>query len=89
MVKNKTMKLVYLVQLLNNTDISPNQLFGISTRNEEIKPNISEPEIKTYSCQDCISKQKEIDALQKALEAKEELLQMYRDKKENCSKSSA
>lgn len=41
----------------------------------------TEPRITTYSCSDCISKQKEIDALRSALEAKEELLEMYRDKK--------
>lgn len=43
----------------------------------------SEPKITTYSCTDCIHKQKEIDALKAALEAKEELLEMYRDKKNN------
>ena len=33
-------------------------------------------------CQECISKQKEIDALKIALEAKEELLEMYRKRKD-------
>ncbi len=49
----------------------------------------ADPRVVTYSCKDCMSKQKEIDALKQALEAKEELLQMYREKKENCSTNSA
>lgn len=37
--------------------------------------------IKKIECQECISKQKEIDALKAAIEAKDELLELYRDKK--------
>ena len=37
-----------------------------------------------YSCTDCISKQNEIDALKRALDSTEELLEMYRGKKTKC-----
>lgn len=37
--------------------------------------------VNCTNCPECISKQKEIDALKKALDAKEELLEMYRGKK--------
>lgn len=38
--------------------------------------------VKMIHCTECISKQKEIDALKLALEAKEELLDIYRGKKD-------
>jgi hypothetical protein len=37
--------------------------------------------IKRIECLECIGKQKEIDALKSALDAKDELLEMYRGKK--------
>jgi hypothetical protein len=37
--------------------------------------------VNCTNCPECISKQKEIDALKKALDATEELLEMYRGKK--------
>ena len=40
--------------------------------------------ITNYSCTDCISKQNEIDALKRALDSTEELLEIYRAKKTNC-----
>lgn len=48
----------------------------------------TEPRLKKV-CKECISKQNEIDALKQALEAKEELLQMYREKKGHCDANSA
>ena len=49
---------------------------------KKVEPGKSnEPVYKYYECPECISKQKEIDALKQVIEAKEEALEMYRDKK--------
>lgn len=51
---------------------------------------VSEPyekyKIIRNDCQECISKEKQIEALTKALDAKDELLEMYR-KKENFTET--
>ena len=47
---------------------------------EESTPEVCSEKITVYSCKDCISKQHEIDALKMALEAKDELLDVYRNK---------
>jgi len=50
----------------------------------DTEPNTAkEPEIKYFSCPDCIEKQKEIDRLSEQLKDKNELLDFYRGKKEN------
>lgn len=41
--------------------------------------------ITRIDCPECISKKNEIDALKQALDAKEELLHMYRNKKKDVS----
>lgn len=53
------------------------------------KEIIEEAPKPTRVCKECLSKQNEIDALKQALEAKEELLQMYREKKGDCAANSA
>lgn len=83
MLKLKSMKLEYLVNLLNNTDITFEQLSGLSSKYKPVETKVDKVEEKTtvvttFSCPDCISKQREIDALNKALDAKEELLEKYR-----------
>ncbi len=78
MMDNQTMtvkKLEEIASILNK----PASYFFVKNETKETN-TVSEPSVKTYSCPDCIAKQKEIDALQKALDAKEELLNMYRDK---------
>ena len=37
----------------------------------------------TYNCQECLEKERTINALKEALDAKEELLKMYRENKKN------
>jgi hypothetical protein len=51
--------------------------------------SVSEPEIKYYSCPDCITKQQEIDRLNDQLKDKNELLDFYRGKKETSVADSA
>jgi len=76
-------KIKYVTQFLKNTKKSLNDLFP--NRNIPFSGNIidtvNEARITTYSCTDCINKQKEIDALKAALDAKDELLEIYRHKK--------
>lgn len=52
---------------------------------ESLRKKTEEPKIATDNCQDCISKQKEIDALRETLDAKEEILELLRGKRENQS----
>lgn len=52
-------------------------------QNESNDPGTPYNKVTSYSCPDCISKEKEINALKIALEAKEELLEHYRGKKES------
>jgi len=82
MIKKKTMKLKYLVNLANNSGESIDKFFTKSTKEQLYKnfDNVTEstePEIKYFSCPDCIKKQKEIDELleyrQKYIECLEEL----------------
>jgi len=53
----------------------------------KVGPQNSEnaPNIEMYTCPDCVIKQKEITFLKKELELKDELLSLYRDKKESSS----
>lgn len=64
------------------------EMFVQKNKNNMIEDVSENYNIKSYSCPDCISKQKEIDALNIALEAKEELLEFYRGKKESKSQAS-
>lgn len=89
----KTLRAEYLLNFLLNTGLSLHEFLDKnieSSKNENTTTNISaeeeqeskkqHPEQKKFTCNECVSKQKEIDALKKALEAKEELLEMYRDR---------
>lgn len=58
-------------------------------RNEEITDTENKNKYYQECCEKCLSREREIEALNKALEAKEELLQMYRSKKENLSSDCA
>ena len=49
----------------------------------------SKPPDKNSPCQECIEKQKEIDFLKKEIALKDELLDLYRNKKEKSSANSA
>jgi hypothetical protein len=93
MIKNKRMKLKYLINLINNAGITSDQIFRSSTKyqQEELVNQANDPKVTIYSCPNCISKQREIDALNKALEAKDELLEKYRgdEKREKNLKDSA
>lgn len=61
--------------------VSINSLFDDKDISNEIMEEQLEYRITRIDCSECIAKQKEIEALKTALEAKEELLQIYRDKK--------
>ena len=66
------------MQPSGNNNLIPNRL------------NASEEKRKTQrDCSDCILKDKEVYALKIALDAKEELLEMYRGKKEKQTANSA
>lgn len=88
-------KLRYLLDFLKNTDQKLDLIFP----NRNISENnntVSEPEVTTYSCPDCIQKEKEKKDLEEKLRDKEkiieqceELLEMYRGKKGNPIPNSA
>lgn len=86
MIKNKTMKLKYIVSLVNNTGESIEKFFSKSTNqqqyiNKNILSHAIEPEVKYFNCPECINKQKELekaererdDYRQKYIECLEEL----------------
>lgn len=70
MIKNKTMKLKYLINLINNTGISSDSILNVETikkqQNEKIyNPEesvnfISDKKVTFYTCPDCIEKEKTI-----------------------------
>ncbi|WP_319228470.1 hypothetical protein [Draconibacterium orientale] len=85
MVKNKTMKMIYFVNLLNHSNLDVSRFFysdhtytDVSRKNN----GPEEPSIITYSCQDCIKKEKTIQDLRETISLQNELLEYYRPKKE-------
>ncbi len=72
-------KIKYFLDFLNNTDQDLHSAFPNRNKAQNIYPT---PESKKENSQDCISKQKEIDALRETINAKEELLDLYREKKQ-------
>ncbi len=84
MIKNRRMKFEYLINLLNNSTMTVDQLFRGSTKYEHQqskKGDVEEidTEIKAFSCTDCVSKQKEIELLKLLLDTKDELLNKYKE----------
>jgi transcriptional regulator with XRE-family HTH domain len=70
MIKKKTMKLKYLVNLVNNSGESIDKFFTKSTKeqlykNNDISSVITEPEIKLFHCQECINKQNKLEQAEK------------------------
>ncbi|OFX56317.1 MAG: hypothetical protein A2066_13025 [Bacteroidetes bacterium GWB2_41_8] len=66
MIKNKRMKLEYLINLVNKTELTIEDIFTPSTKyQQEPAPidcvNEDNFEIKEFDCLECIEKQKEID----------------------------
>ncbi|MFV0376875.1 MAG: hypothetical protein ACK5JD_06175 [Mangrovibacterium sp.] len=87
MMDRKTMS-VEVLEAISNHFGKPMHYFFDEPVSKVSEPRVSyekkppgERDVRLCSCPDCIAKQKEIDALNKALEAKEELLEMYREKK--------
>lgn len=53
-------------------------------KENEVNESPEKYTVTRVNCLECILKQKEIDALTRALDAKDELLDMYRKKETNC-----
>ena len=73
MIKNKRMKLEYLVNLINNTGITFEQLFRPFTNyQQEDNPinKVEEPEhsIRIISCPECIEKERTIQYMKKSID---------------------
>ena len=84
-VKKKTDggKLRYLLDFLKNTDQNINILFpNRNANNNNSEKSVNDPAITTYSCPDCITKEKTIQDLRETIELQNELLDHYRPKKE-------
>ena len=59
MVKKKTMKMIYFINLINKTGLSAYEFF------KDIEDNkASDVKMQYFSCPDCIEKQKKIDNLE-------------------------
>ena len=84
MISNKTMKLAYLINLVNNSDISLDKLFdrGKSTIKQ---PDIVEEgsEMKFYSCPDCRPREIEIKKQAKRIEELEYTISVQKELIEN------
>ena len=75
MIKNKTMKVKYLINLINNTGVSSDSILNLETRKKHQNQNLYPPEenvnlisdekMTFYTCSDCIEKQKDIEWLKK------------------------
>lgn len=75
MIKNKTMKLKYLINLINNTGVSSDYILNPETRKKQQGKDLNNPpeniniasdeKVTFYTCPDCIEKQKEINALKR------------------------
>jgi hypothetical protein len=52
--------------------------------NDKVEDGAMEYKITRIDCKECLSKQNEITSLTKALDAKDELLDMYRKKEREC-----
>jgi len=94
MIKNKTMKMTYFINLINKTDIDLLSFFNLSG---------NEFQIANDPCPECLEKEKKLKEMEedlkeleekikdkeKIIEQCEELLAIYRDKKGNAVKNSA
>ena len=84
MVKNKTMKLKYFINLINNTGLNPDYFLDKSMKSSSYSSNdrslpIDDPKGKHFACPDCIEKGKEIEEQKEVIgELKGELLELHR-----------
>jgi len=72
MIKNRTMKVKYLINLINNTGVSSDMILNLGSRKEQhiVAPYTNEEQINIasdqkmtfYSCPECIEKETQIKA---------------------------
>ncbi len=84
MISNKTMKLAYLINLVNNSDISLDKLFDKS-RSTIKQLDIAEEgsDMKFYSCPDCRPREKEIKMQAKIIKDMEYTINIQKELIEN------
>lgn len=86
----KTLKAEYLLNFLLNTGTDANAFLEKFRKQNLDQQGIEssktgDVDLVSKVCSDCVSKQKEIDALRETLDAKEEVLELLRGKRENQS----
>jgi len=66
MIKNRRLKFKYFINLLNNTDLTADQLLFSSTKYQQANTKVDkvqdeEIKVRSFSCPDCIEKDKETE----------------------------